>query len=130
MSDNKSDESAESGSAPHTDVVVGFGLASGEETEVFPEDGKIGETAQALNEAAEKLGLLPQVKWTGGSFTVPKEVADKANLGGSESVDRPAQTPQPATITGTDTPAGDETLTDAQKEATKTTRPSAKKTDK
>lgn len=64
----------EPGAAPHVPLDEG----SNETVEVFPPDGKVAETAKALNDAAE--GRESVVKWTGNSFEVPRDVADAANL--------------------------------------------------
>jgi hypothetical protein len=125
------------GAAPHTDAVTGLGLSGGGDTvQVFPEDGKVAETAKALNDAAEELGVVTRVQWTGDSFDVPAEVADKADLGGAQTVDVPAVTPPVATLTAhPGVPAGQGTPTGGDGPRTETAattapRKATAKTDK
>lgn len=75
---------AEAGSALHSDVRVGTGLDDGGDyTLVYPPEGKVAETAKALNDAAA--GREASVVWTGDSFRVPADVADSADLPGGDT---------------------------------------------
>lgn len=72
------------GEAPHADADE-----RGEHVVVTPAEGKSTETAQALLDAAEKLGLpASAVGSTDSSFTASQEVVDAANLpeGDAETV--------------------------------------------
>lgn len=65
----------QAGAAPHAQV-------GGDEEYVlvYPPDGRVAETAKALNDAAA--GRESTVQWTGeGAFRVPKSVADAADFG-------------------------------------------------
>ena len=95
-----------SGAALQTDTPVALGLDRGDTTEVIPPEGKQSEVAEALNDAADDLGMTARVQWVGDRFVVPPEVAEKANLGGAQTVDIPAQGPTVAEPTRTpDQPA-------------------------
>lgn len=94
----------EAGAALHTDAIVSTGLdmSQGKETaQVYPPEGLMSETAQALNDAAQDLygnGGPTRVQWSGDHFAVPLEVADKAKLPkGAVEVEVPAQAATTAT---------------------------------
>jgi hypothetical protein len=88
----------EAGAALHTDAIVSTGLdmSQGKETaQVWPPEGLMSETAQALNDAAQDLygnGGPSRVQWSGDHFAAPLEVVDKAKLPkGAVEVEVPAQ---------------------------------------
>lgn len=115
---------SEAGSALHSDVKVGTGLDDGGDyTLVYPPEGKVAETAKALNDAA--VGREALVVWTGDAFRVPADVADAADLGSSGDTPQSVQTvARPAAGAGDPTgdPTGDEaTEADADDEATDAT---------
>lgn len=116
---------SEAGSALHSDVKVGTGLDDGGDyTLVYPPEGKVAETAKALNDAA--VGREALVVWTGDAFRVPADVADAADLGSSGDTPESVQTvARPAAGAGDDPtgdPTGDEaTEADADDEATDAT---------
>lgn len=115
---------SEAGSALHSDVKVGTGLDDGGDyTLVYPPEGKVAETAKALNDAA--VGREALVVWTGDAFRVPADVADAADLGSSGDTPESVQTvARPAAGAGDPTgdPTGDEaTEADADDEATDAT---------
>lgn len=115
---------SEAGSALHSDVKVGTGLDDGGDyTLVYPPEGKVAETAKALNDAA--VGREALVVWTGDAFRVPADVADAADLGSSGDTPESVQTvARPAA--GAGDPTGDPTggeggEADADDEATDAT---------
>lgn len=68
------------GSAPHDPNAI-IGGTDVDDVEVFVPEGKTAEVAKALNDAAEEAGLnAAVVRYTDGSFTVPRAVADGADL--------------------------------------------------
>lgn len=76
---------SEPGDAPHSDIELG---TVAEEVTVYPAEGKMAETSQALLDAAESLELNPNVVMVSdGNFVVPKEVADAATLPEGDTID-------------------------------------------
>jgi hypothetical protein len=78
------------GEAPHGDELIGSDArnAGGERTVVYPAPGTASETAQALLDAADELGLdAGVVEHYDGNFHVPSDVAEHADLPDGESDD-------------------------------------------